>query len=416
MTAGARISGLAALQLYAEQLARWSAIALGFSVIVSTALDNVLMVLLLVGWLADGRWKEKAHAIRSNPVAISAICLLLLGVAGMLWSQGEPSDIELFGSKYNKLLLVPLVATVLTAPNDRRRGLLAVAAALVITLALSYALSLGVVPEAPPITGHRDNPTVFKNYLTHNVFMAYGVLLFVVLAWRAQSVRARWLWAVAAGLASFNVLFMVHGRTGYLILAALVMVTLFARLRWRGLALAAVLVGLVFAGGFMLSQTFNQRVRLLVTETQRWDPSKATSTSVGTRLQFYRTTLEIIRRHPLIGVGTGGFPKVYAGTVVGTELNLARNPHNQYLLTTAELGIIGLAVLLFFFYCHARAGSRLPDAEDRLLARGLLVLMLIGSLFNSLLLDHAEGVFFTWLTGLLLAGLPAERETRDAPA
>ena len=99
------ISGLAALRLYAEQLARWSTIALGFAVIVSTALDNVLM-LLLVGWLSGGRRKEKVYAIRGNLVAISAICLLVLGVAGMLWSQGEPSDIELFGSKYSRLLLV----------------------------------------------------------------------------------------------------------------------------------------------------------------------------------------------------------------------------------------------------------------------------------------------------------------------
>jgi len=31
--------------------------------------------------------------------------------------------------------------------------------------------------------------------------------------------------------------------------------------------------------------------------------------------------------------------------------------------------------------------------------------MAIGSLFNSLLLDHTEGLLFAWLTGVLFAGL-----------
>ena len=63
-----------------------------------------------------------------------------------------------------------------------------------------------------------------------------------------------------------------------------------------------------------------------------------------------------------------------------------------------------MAALLFFFYCHARVSARLPDPASRILARGLLALMLVGCLFNSFLLDHNEGVFFCWLTGLLFAG------------
>jgi O-antigen ligase len=73
-------------------------------------------------------------------------------------------------------------------------------------------------------------------------------------------------------------------------------------------------------------------------------------------------------------------------------------------LTTVELGVVGLGALLFFFYCHARVSARLPDPASRILAHGLLALMVVGCLFNSFLLDHNEGVFFCWLTGLLCAG------------
>jgi hypothetical protein len=34
--------------------------------------------------------------------------------------------------------------------------------------------------------------------------------------------------------------------------------------------------------------------------------------------------------------------------------------------------------------------------------------MVVGCLFNSLLLDHAEGLFFVWLSGVLFAAVPAK--------
>jgi O-antigen ligase len=36
--------------------------------------------------------------------------------------------------------------------------------------------------------------------------------------------------------------------------------------------------------------------------------------------------------------------------------------------------------------------------------------MAIGCLFNSLLLDHTEGLLYAWLTGVLYAGLQSKRD------
>jgi uncharacterized membrane protein YccC len=45
-----------------------------------------------------------------------------------------------------------------------------------------------------------------------------------------------------------------------------------------------------------------------------------------------------------------------------------------------------------------------------MLARGILITITMGCLFNSLLLDHTEGLFFAWFFGLLFAGLPKENK------
>ncbi|MGH8640359.1 MAG: hypothetical protein ACRET6_01540, partial [Burkholderiales bacterium] len=62
------------------------------------------------------------------------------------------------------------------------------------------------------------------------------------------------------------------------------------------------------------------------------------------------------------------------------------------------------------FWAHWRTAPRLGSAFEQHLARGLLLTIAVGCLFNSLLLDHTEGLFYAWLTGLLFAGLkPPEK-------
>ena len=40
-------------------------------------------------------------------------------------------------------------------------------------------------------------------------------------------------------------------------------------------------------------------------------------------------------------------------------------------------------------------------------------MFVIGCMFNSLLLDHTEGLFFAWATGLLFAGLKPPAHTTE---
>jgi O-antigen ligase len=390
----------------AAMAARYLAIAIGFTLPISTFLDNVLQPLLLVCWLASGRWGAKYATIRANPVVLAALALFTLLVFGLAWSQGPLSDGLLYLRKYTSLLLIPILVTVFTDPNDRRRGLLALAAAIALTLLLSFALAAGALPIGGLITGVPDDPTVFKKHITQNVFMAFGCLLFAQFARRAQSRNLRLFWAVLAALGAFDVLFLVHGRTGYFVLASLALLFLFEHLRWRGLVAAAVLVVVGFASAYEFSNGFRSRISLAESEVEQWRPGVATDTSVGIRLEFYRNTLGIIEQHPWLGVGTGGFAHVYAERVQGTSMRPTYNPHNQYLLTTAQLGIVGLILLMLVFAQQWRCARRLPGEMDRTLARGLVLTYVIASLFSSPLIDHAESLLFAWLSGLLFAALP----------
>lgn len=402
-------AGLSRIASGAASGLRYLAIAIGFTLPISTALDNVLLALLLVCWLASGRWGAKYATSRANPVALASLALFTLLVLGLAWSQGPLQDGLLYLKKYSSLLLIPILVTVFTDAQDRRHGLLAFAAAIALTLLLSLALAAGALPSGGVITGVPGNPTVFKRHITHNVFMAYGCLLFVQFAHGAKSRNLRLFWAALAGLAAFDVLFLVQGRTGYLVLAALVVLLLLERLRWRGLAAAAVVVLVGFAGAYEFSDTFRSRISQVESEAEQWRPGVATQTSVGYRLEFSRNTLGIIEQHPWLGVGTGGFAHAYAERVQGTAMQPTYNPHNQYLLITAQLGVVGLALLLLVFVQQWRCAARLPKRTYSTLARGLVLTYIVFGMFSSPLIDHAESLLFAWLSGLLFATMrPAD--------
>jgi O-antigen ligase len=72
---------------------------------------------------------------------------------------------------------------------------------------------------------------------------------------------------------------------------------------------------------------------------------------------------------------------------------------------TAQIGIIGLLVLIAMFWMQWRSAKHLDMPMEQALARGLVLTLVIGCMVNSLLLDHAEGLFYAWLSGLLYGGL-----------
>jgi O-antigen ligase len=291
----------------------------------------------------------------------------------------------------------------------------AFALSLALVLALSYLIKLGLVPHNRFIHGDPSHPVVFKEHLTHNILMAFGVFLFTWLAVSAASVRARCGWAILAVLAFVNVTIMVHGATGYLILGGLLLLLGYRRFGWRGLG-AAVLGTTLLAGALMaVTNPFQERVNRIANELKEWHADQPAHTSTGWRLEFYRNTLAIIAEHPLIGVGTGGFASAYAEKVQGTGRVATTNPHNEFLLITAQLGLAGLVALLWLFWRQWRLAAVDTSLEGEL-ARGLVVTMVIGCMLKSLLLDHTEGMLYAWLTGVLYGGLKLTLDSREKPA
>jgi len=397
---------LAAITTRAERAAQWAAVALGLSIPISVALDNVLLVVVLACWLASGAWRAKWDAVRGNRVALAALALFGLLAIGTLYGEPYPGDARLYLGKYLDLLFIPVFAFVLRDAAVRRRALYALAASLALVLAMSYLIRAGLVPPLPGLHGYPQYPVFLKHSLTHNLVMAFGAFLFSQLALVATSRQMRLLWGTLAAAAAINVTLMVPGATGYLVLGLLALYLGYAWRGWRGLGWMAGAGAVAVVTLASVPGPFQQRITQTQREIAEWKPGRADLlSSFGARLDFYRNSLAILREHPLAGVGTGGFPKAYADRVRGTEAYLARNPHSEYFLVAIQVGLSGFLALLYLFWTQWRFAPQLASPLERHLARGLVLMVAAGCLLNSLLLDHTEGLLYAWLTGLLFAGL-----------
>lgn len=407
--------GYGAVGRGAEITTRWAAVALGFSIPISVALDSMLaLVMLLAGLLTIG-YRGKSDAIRANPLAWLAIILFFFYLIACTYSIGNQQDMLDGLGKAARLMFIPLLLIVFQDDDTRRRAWYGFIGAMLLTLVLSYLLWLGLLPKWEIIRGDAANPTIFKLHITHNLFMAFTAFVCAVQARYAATPRQRGIWVALALLAAFNVLFMVQGRTGHLVLLALLVYMGVVWLRWRGVAIALAAIAVLAALAYALpSSPLHQRAALAYHEFSAAQPDVAATSSVGQRMEFYRNTLEIVRQRPLLGAGTGGFRQAYAEQVRDTGRVATHNPHNEYLMVAAQLGLAGLLLLLALFAVQWRVAALLPSMREQMLARGMVLSIVTASAVSSTLIDHAEGWFYVWMSGLLFAALKSAHPLQGA--
>jgi len=389
-----------------ERLAAWAAVGIGFALPVSVAADGVLTAAAVVFLLLSGNYRRNFAPVVGNHVVLAALVLLGWLALAMAWSDGGLEEAFRHLRKYADLALVALLLPLFAEAARRRAGLLALAAALALTLAVSLAVYAGWIPKEWLRVPDPTSAIAFKLRVTHSFLMAFGAFLFALLA-RESSGWPRAGWGALAALAAFNVTWMVHAQTGWLVLAVLATYLLASMHGWRGLVVAACAVAIVGAAGYFASENIRARVNETVAQFARETPKEPASPldSAGLRMEFYRNSTLMIAEHPLLGAGTGGFGAAYGKRAAAEGRVATDNPHNEYLLMAAQAGLPGLALLLVLFGTAWRLAPRLPTPLERDLARGLVLAVASGCLFNSLLLDHTEGLLFAWMSALLFAGL-----------
>ncbi|HEY2957425.1 MAG TPA: O-antigen ligase family protein [Actinomycetota bacterium] len=313
----------------------------------------------------------------ANPLLLPAVAFVAWTLASAAWAASPAKALQEATQRLEFAVIG--VALVAALPVDGRHahralaGLAAGAAALGVTtvvLGVAQHRYVGVYPLG-----------IHKN--AAGSLISYGLVAALGLRLAAPGRRAgRWL--AAAGLATLAGL-VVTGSRGAWIGTLLALATVVA-MRRPGLVWPVASVTVVVTALFLLvlpPETLGQEAGV----HDRYS-------TAAVRAETWHQGVEAIGAHPLLGVGAGNFVAHLAGRVLQVD------PNNLFLLTWAETGLPGLALLLWFLAGCLRLAWRnartVAPPQVAVAANAAGVAMLVDAVV------HAQFDVF-WVRGTALA-------------
>lgn len=367
-----------------------------FSIYVSTSLTIIISGVLGALWLFTGQFRHCPDILRKHPEAAGSLVLFACFIVGSSYGSASSSEAFSMVMKYRELFIVLILFSFLTRERDVNQAWKAFVMASVITLLASYLMDFDLIS-----TNKQSDPSI-KSRITHNIFIAFFAFYCVHKLFDGGPYSLFYLIGFVMSL--HNIFFIVEGRTGQLI--ALILILLFAIQRFtnkgRLITLLAVTAFLVL---FLSFSDKANRITEGIANTQAYLQPKPeqTESSMGQRYTFWKYSLKLISEKPLLGHGTGSFSKEYQRIALG-ERFITENPHNEFLMIGVQLGLFGLLAYLGFLASQFYYAAKLPDNE-KWLTQGLLVSLLITSLFNTPFFDHTEGHWYAGMIALCFAAL-----------
>ena len=371
------------------------------SIYFSTSLTIILSGLLGLFWLLSAQFLGLPGLLKRNPVAAWSLLLFSWFILGSSYSSATFGDAFSMTMKYRELLFIPVLISFLTTDRYRCKVWGAFVAASVITLLISYLMDIDILDL------NKFGDPSFKSRITHSIFISF--FAFYCAHKVRDGKRYAKLYLVLLIISMHNLFFIVEGRTGQLIAASLVL--LFGVQRFtKKILLLTVLVMAILLALFLNFSDKASRMREGVANTQVFlQPGhEQTESSMGQRYAFWEYSIKLIAEKPLLGHGTGSFAKEYE-RIAHNERWKTKNPHNEFLMVGVQLGLSGLLIYLGFLASQYYCAKKLPNRE-KWLAQGLLLSLIVTSLFNSPFLDHSEGHWFATMIALCFATLHIEHK------
>jgi O-antigen ligase len=116
------------------------------------------------------------------------------------------------------------------------------------------------------------------------------------------------------------------------------------RVSTRTAIIVAAAAGVLVVAGATVAGVREVRDRRSAPASQQGAPDRLLSTSTSFRSDYWDVAAAMARHAPLVGEGAGGFERTWLRE--RAALLYVRDAHNLYLETFAELGVVGLALLL----------------------------------------------------------------------
>jgi putative inorganic carbon (HCO3(-)) transporter len=391
---------------------------------VALNMTNILMLLVLFAYVVHQLSQHRRIGDRM-PFNALVWTFCLLGTVALLRAGWE------YGSWYVTEFIIPLkrwltpMAMYFLTLNIARERRSTKAVVVIIMVAVTivgamasydYFQNADASFDKARVGGIAEQPNTLGAFFDYYMFLLAG---FFLVYWRNG--RA-WLLLLPL-LICFRGIMVTFSRGAYLGFAAGVIGACFFHSKRLMVALVTTVLVTIFITPVLIPEGIRYRMGMTVRDpTAAWtegDLAETLETSAATRIQVWRGAVQMIKEHPMWGVGYGAFPQfIHSYAPENAHLGYI-DAHNSYLLIAAEMGI---PTLLVFLLIVAAAGyytywlyRHTQDQFFKATALGFLAGLcglLVANMFGSRMDDQAVASYFWVLCGVVMRAVLMEWEAQ----
>jgi O-antigen ligase len=359
------------------------------------------ILLFLFSLLRSGDFRTKWLTVRASPLFWPILGLSAITCCAATFLE-RSQDYFWSGFVHYQIYIILLFFISVGSGDWQRRAVTVFFVGALYAATLYYLNLLQVLPKIE----------IFANYLVYrgNKSILLAILLAIAAGWMlyemASLVDRRWLWLRVAAFLYIVIalLFLAKSRTASLIfvLLCLLFFLKYLTMSWRSVLW---MLGFVLMLAIAWISASDLRLRAIGTmnDINAFSQGQHISDD-GIRLEMYSVTTKMIAEKPWTGHGIATWPSQYQKHAKGLPSEGTRTPHNDYLFYAAEIGLIGLAALLWIWLTQLTIAWKIGGARGMWL--GMLgVAIMVGGMFNAILRDAVFGMPFMVLLAIPLAGV-----------
>jgi O-antigen ligase len=363
---------------------------------------NLIIVIICLLWLFLGDYKSKYSQIVNSKLLIASIFFFSLHVIGLLWTEDIAWGLHIIHKMWYFLLLLPALYTIVQK-EDIKYYISAFLLAITFTEIASYLVWFEIIEPFKNATV--ENPTPFMSHVSYNPILTLAIYLVLHEIFFNKKITnlVFTLYGFFALSMSIN-MFITGGRSGqvaFFVMLSILIFQVFDKQRIKSLITIFIVVPVIFSTAYQVSNLFQDRVNLAIAEVVNY--SNTTYTSVGLRLTYTMNSFEVIKKYPILGIGTGDFPVEYSrvNQINTPALPDSTNPHNMYILILMQLGLVGLISMLAIFYYQIKFSYNSSNKLIRDTGLTLPLIFLVLMLGDSYLLGHYTTLVFVFFSSFL---------------
>jgi len=348
----------------------------------SMTVNNLSIMILAANWLFESSFKEKWRKSKGNPLLYCYVLYFALLIMGLAYTENMQQGLFELEKKLS-LFLIPLILSSSNSisKNDLRYIFKAFILSCTVAsmICLAYAIyrnyeegyTLSYVFNSLFVDKRLQDTQAYFNYwyFTYSLFadgvrihpiyfamyIVFSSCLIIWLWWDKAGFEKRMSpWTIMLLVFNFVVVVLLSSRTQLFALIVLgTGFTLYYAHFRRAMIKGLLFVVLIYLLGFMVifsNPVSRERYFKAMTPSSHFSENKYGEGGLSLRIYNWKYAIETIAENPVLGTGTGDaqdeLQLIYKRNNFALGFDNELNPHNQYLQSALELGLIGFSLFV----------------------------------------------------------------------